>query len=238
MYYATRVGFFRHDFQYVTKKEAAPFKKEIIELLCLVQDEVRKYFTFRFDAVGSSSRNMITCERNGNIGFDFDFNIEPNDPEGNYNPCEIRTIIFNAIDRNMRTFGYTKIENSTSVITIKAVDHWSSKIKYSCDFAIVHHYNENGKKMQEYIKFDKYFNRYKWEKRGEDFDIAEKINWLKKHGYWNELRDSYIDMKNKNYDPDKHSRSILAESVNDMYQKYHNDKGDSKAGYYFATVRR
>lgn len=227
-----------YDFRYVTKKEAAPFKKEIIKILHKVQKEVKKDFTFQFYPVGSSSRNMITCDRNGNIGFDFDFNIEPNDPEGNYNPYEMRTIIFNAIDRHMRTFGYSKIENSTSVITIKAIDYPNSRIKYSCDFAIVHHYNENGKKMQEYIEFDKYFNRYNWKKRGKDFYIAGKINWLKKNGYWNELRDSYIDMKNKNHDPDKHSRSILAESVNDMYQKYHNDKGDSKAGYYFATVRR
>lgn len=227
-----------YDYRYVTKKEAAPFKKEIIKILHKVQKEVKKDFTFQFYPVGSSSRNMITCERNGNIGFDFDFNIEPNDPEGNYNPCEIRTIIFKALEKHYKKFGYTKIENSTRVITLKKVDRRNRKIEHSCDFAIICNCNNKEKKTQQYIKLNKKQKRYCWENIDKGFCIEKKINWLKKHGYWNELRDSYIDMKNKNHDPDKHSRSILAESVNDMYQKYHNDKGDSKAGYYFATVRR
>lgn len=210
-----------YDFRYVTKKEAAPLKEEVIELLRLVQNEVRKYFTFRFDAVGSSSRNMITCERNGNIGFDFDFNIEPNDPEKKFSADEMRKIIYEAIRKHAGKFGYTHIEDSTSVITIKAVDYHHSKIKYSCDFAIVHHYNKNGKTMQEYIKFDKKRNRCYWENRGKGFYIEGKINWLKDKGYWNELRDYYIEKKNNNYNSNKHSRSILAESVNELYQKYH-----------------
>ena len=232
-----------YDFRYVTKKEAAPLKKEVIKLLCLVQNEVRKYFTFRFDAVGSSSRNMITCERNGNIGFDFDFNIEPNYDEEEFNPQEIRTLIYDAIRQHAGKFEYTHIENSTSVITIKAVDRRNSKIKYSCDFAIVRHYYDKGERRQKYIRYDKIFynimrGQYYWEESDKGFYIEGKINWLKKNGYWNELRDYYIEKKNNNYNSDKHSRSILAESVNNLYQKYHNDKGDSKAGCYFATVLR
>lgn len=211
-----------YDFRYVTKKEVAPLKKDIRELLYLVQDEVREFFTFRFDAVGSSSRNMITYEHNGNRGFDFDFNIEPNDPEGEYDADEIRNIIYKAIRKHAGKFGYTRIENSTSVITIKAIDYFCSKIKYSCDFAIVYHYyNNNGKKIQQYIRYNKKENVYLWATRGKDFYIEEKIMWLKNHGYWNELLDYYIKKKNNNYNPEKHSRSILAESVNELYQEYH-----------------
>ncbi len=221
MYVATR----RVDFQYVTKKEAAPFKKEIRELLLAVQKEVKKKFTFQFYAVGSSSRNMITYDRKGNIGFDFDFNIEPNDPENKYDAYKMRNIIYEAIRKHSGQFGYTHgythIEDSTSVITIKVIDYPNSRIKYSCDFAIVHHYNENGQKKQEYIRHDKMQRRYCWAARDKGFYIEGKINWLKKHGYWNELRDYYIDKKNKNCDPNKHSRSILAESVNEMYERYH-----------------
>ena len=94
-----------HNFSYVFKKEAAPYKEELIELIKTVQREVEECFTFRFDFVGSSSRNMITCERNGNIGYDFDVNIEPNDPE-KYSPEEIRRIIFDAFKKHMYRFGY------------------------------------------------------------------------------------------------------------------------------------
>lgn len=220
MYVATR-RVFRHDFQYVTKKEAAPFKEKIRELLCLVQDEVRKYFTFSFEAVGSSSRNMITCDRKDNIGFDFDFNIEPNDPENKYDAYKMRNIIYEAIRKHSGQFGYTRIEDSTSVITIKAVDHRHKKIKYSCDFAIVYNYKKNGKKIQQYIRYNKERNTFYWENRGKGFYIERKINWLKKNRRWTELREYYLLKKNKNCDPNKHSRSILAESVNEMYERYH-----------------
>ena len=97
-----------HNFSYVSKKEAAPYKNEIISLLKLVQKEVKEYFTFRFDFVGSSSRNMITCERNGNIGYDFDVNIEPNDPEEKYPASNIRRFIFDAIQKLMGKYGYAR----------------------------------------------------------------------------------------------------------------------------------
>lgn len=208
-----------YDFCYVTKKEAKPLREDINKLLNFVQNEVRNKFTFQFKPVGSSSRNMITRLRNGNIGFDFDFNIEPNVGEKNCNPNNIRKIIFEAISKFKGDFGYTRIENSTSVITIKAVDRNLSRILYSCDFAIVHNYNENGSKKQEYICLDKRTNNCSWEERGKDYYIEEKIKWLKAHKYWTELRDYYIEKKNKNNDSNKHSRNILAESVNEMCQK-------------------
>ena len=49
-----------YHFDYVSKKEAAPYKAGLIELLNKVQDYVRDEFTFQFTFIGSSSRNMIT----------------------------------------------------------------------------------------------------------------------------------------------------------------------------------
>ncbi|MBR2085585.1 MAG: hypothetical protein IJ906_00345 [Oscillospiraceae bacterium] len=214
-----------HNFSYVFKKEAAPYKEELIELIKAVQKEVKKYFTFRFDFVGSSSRNMITCERNANIGYDFDVNIEPNDPEEKYSPEELRTIIFDAFKKHMYRFGYSKIENSTSVITIKALDRKNKRIEHSCDFAIVRSC-EDGR--QQYIGFCKlcihfYKGRpsiFYWENRGNGYDIDKKFQWIKDNGLKKELRDRYLHNKNHNNDPNKHSRTIFAESVNQIYNEY------------------
>lgn len=68
-----------HDFCYVSKREAAPIKAELIDLIHRVQDYVRDDFTFQYYFVGSSSRNMITYDRKSNVGFDFDVNIVVND---------------------------------------------------------------------------------------------------------------------------------------------------------------
>ena len=108
-----------HDFRYVSKKEAAPVKADLLDLIHEVQDEVRDKFTFQYEFVGSASRNMITYDAKSNVGYDFDVNFEVNDDDNNYTPKQIRTIIRNAIDKFAPLHGYDYCEDSTRVLTIK-----------------------------------------------------------------------------------------------------------------------
>ena len=206
-----------HDFRYVTKKQAQPIKDELYQILYMVQDLVRDNFTFSFTPIGSSSRNMITCDAKSNIGFDFDINIEVNDDNEDFEPKEIRTIIRTAIDRVAPRYGYKNCEDSTRVLTIKKVDTSHSRIIHSCDFAIVYNCGDG---RQQYIRFNKDNNYYSWEYQGNGFvGLEKKMDWLKRENLWGELQDYYIYKKNCNDNPDKHSRSIFAESINEMCQK-------------------
>ena len=108
-----------YHFEYVTKNERKKEKAKLIQLLNLVQDEVIKKFTFRFDFVGSDKRNMVTCDRKCNIGYDFDVNIEVNDDDENYSPKMIKTILIKAFNKYANKFNYSQCENNTRVITIK-----------------------------------------------------------------------------------------------------------------------
>lgn len=206
-----------HDFVYVTKADAKPVKDELIQTIHEVQDIVRPYFTFQPKPVGSSSMNMITYDKKSNIGFDFDFDLEINDDDENYSPDKIRNIMRSAIDRVAPKYGYNYCEDSTRVLTIKKVNTFTSRILHSCDFALVYNCGDG---RQQYIRFNKKNGNYTWEYQGKGFkNLDNKITWLKQNGYWGELQDYYIDKKNRTNNPDKHSRSILAESVNEMYQK-------------------
>ena len=206
-----------HDFRYVTKKQAQPIKDELYQILYMVQDLVRDNFTFSFTPIGSSSRNMITCDAKSNIGFDFDINIEVNDDNEDFEPKEIRTIIRTAIDRVAPRYGYKNCEDSTRVLTIKKVDTSHSRIIHSCDLAIVYNCGDG---RQQYIRFNKDNNYYFWEYQGKGFvGLEKKMDWLKRENLWGELQDYYIYKKNCNDNPDKHSRSIFAESINEMCQK-------------------
>ena len=210
-----------HDFQYVTKKTASPVKEELLQLIHEVQDEVRKKFTFRYDFIGSSSRNMITQDLNSNIGFDFDVNFEVNDDEQKYTPKDIRLTIKRAIDKVAPKYGYSPCEDSTRVLTIKKIDHERSKIIHSCDIAMVKSFtNADGVEDQKYIRFEKKQNQYVWALQPRPFvGLDEKIDWLKENSLWGETRDYYIEKKNNNTDLNKHSRSIFAEAINEMYDK-------------------
>lgn len=206
-----------HDFVYVTKASAKPVKDELYTIIREVHKIVKPNFTFQHKLVGNASRNMITYDQKSNIGFDFDFDLEINDYEEEYSAAEIRHIIKNAIDQVAPKYGYKHCEDSTRVLTIKKVNISISQIIHSCDFAIVYNCGDG---RQQYIRFNKDRNNYTWEYQGKGFkNLEKKITWLKHNEYWGELQDYYIEKKNFNNNFDKHSRSILAESINEMYQK-------------------
>ena len=207
-----------HNYQYVPQSVTKPVRLELEELIKGVQDYVSDYFTFRFDIVGSAKRNMITWDVDSNIGFDFDYNIEVNDPECDYSPEEIKTILYNGFKQCMRRYGYTKCENSTRVITIKKVDYSLSRIKHCCDFAIVNNFVENGVKKQEYIRFSKPDNSYFWELQPDGFDLEDKIEEIKRQKLWDDVRDMYLDLKRSD-EIGKKSRSLFAEAVNNIYNQ-------------------
>ena len=204
-----------HDFQYVPRTEYQPLKNQIIQILNEVQDEVRDDFTFQYHFIGSTKRKMITRDMKSNIGFDFDVDLTVNDDEEDYDPDEIRNILRNAITKVSRRYGFTKCEDSTRVITIKMTNPWRSTIEHSCDFAIVY--------GNQYIRFNKGTQTYTWEYQSKNHnDIEKRADILKKTGYWDEVRMVYLDKKNYNNNPDKHSRSLYVETINEVYKRYLN----------------
>ena len=208
-----------YHFQYVTKKEIRPVRNQLEELLHLVQDEIRNTLTFQYKFVGSVSRKMVTFDMKGNKGFDFDVNIKINDEEENFTAKEIKHILMNAFNRLAEEFCYDRCEDSTRVFTIKVKDRENSKIYHSCDFAIV--YNcEDGR--QQYIKFNKSAKPpyYSWEFQSEGFyKLEEKIKFCKDNDLWIDVRNLYLEKKNRNTDPSEKSRQIFAKTIHQICQR-------------------
>ena len=210
-----------YNFEFVSKKKRAPIKKDLIAILNQVQDIVRKDFTFRYDFVGSDKRNMVTCDFKSNTGFDFDVNIEVNDEDNSFSAKEIKNKLMNALNKIARKYGYDFAEDSTRVITIKVKDRANSKILHSCDFAIVNNFVDgNGNDRQEYIYFNKKQTSYYWQEQSNGYYmLPQKAEWIEENKYHEELRNLYLDKKNKNTSG-KHSRTLYAEAVHEICQKY------------------
>ena len=201
-----------YHFQYVSKKELKPAKKQLMELIHKVQDEVRDSFTFQYKFVGSVQRNMVTCDVKSNAGFDF--NIMVNDDDKDFEAEEIKNILMCAFNKYARKYGYDSCEDSTRVFTIKVKDRKNSRIRHSCDFAIVNDYGNN---QQEYIRYNKKRKNYTWEEQTKGFYcLPEKIEFCKDNQLWQEVREIYLDKKNYNMDSNKKSRSIFAETIHEV----------------------
>lgn len=211
-----------YNFQYATTKQLSSSKKDIIKIINSVQNEVRQYFTFQFYFVGSVERNMVTYDIKSNVGFDFDVDFHVNDNECRFSAKEIRKKIRIALNKVISRYGYDNAEDNTRVLTIKVKDRKNSKILHSCDFAIVNDYIDDDRNQgQEYIRFNKRQGSYTWEEQPRGYYLLpEKEEWIKNNGYWDEMRKLYLDKKNCNNDSNKHSRSIYAETIHQICQRY------------------
>lgn len=212
----------KHDFQYISKNNQAVKDdyNNLVKLLNELQKVMSKSFTFQYTIVGSYKRNMITYDTKSNVGYDFNFNIEVNDEV--LKASQIKQRLLDGLNKVAPKYGYDFPENSTSVITIKKKDTKKSRIISSCDFCIVNNYeDEEGNDCQEYIHFDKKTNTYFWNERSAGYYLLpDKIEWVKDNNLWDEVRTRYIKLKNTNVDPDIHSRTLFANAVHQMCQKY------------------
>lgn len=204
---------------YVPKRVYKPTKKDIILLIHKVQRFLRKTFRFEFRFVGSTKRNMITKNTKSNVGYDFDLDIRIHLKRIEYTPCELKHILMDAFNNFVHQFNYDYCEDNGRVFTIKMKDTTNAKIIHSCDFAIVRD-TEDGR--IEFIRHQRQHNTYFWELQNiYPSELIRNITFIKRKNKWNEVRNLYLWKKNSNENPNKKSRSIYSETINEIYLKYH-----------------
>lgn len=66
-----RIHNMKHDFKFISKHspQVKSAYSNLMEILSLVHDDLRKQYTFQHEPVGSYSRNMITYDAKSNKGF-------------------------------------------------------------------------------------------------------------------------------------------------------------------------
>ena len=207
-------------YEWVHEAEWKPVRNELIELIKSVQEALRKEFTFQFEFIGSSRRNMITRVAAGNSGYDFDvdFRINLKKAEKKYSPKRLKELFIQALNGVVGKYGYDYCEDSTTVITIKKKDRKNSRIIYSCDIAIVRGDEEQGEAV-EYILHNKRTKQYQWAERSMEYrGLEEKAESIKEAGRWDEVRSVYLDKKNQ-FSPGKKSKALYAETINEMFDR-------------------
>lgn len=72
---------------------------------------------------------MITRDRNSSTGFDFDVNIEVNDPDEEYSAKEIRNILRKGLDKNTNPYGYSIFGYDYTEDSICVLNHQRLELK-------------------------------------------------------------------------------------------------------------
>lgn len=198
------------NYEYVSKKEWKPIKKEVIEILYKLQDEVRKKTTFQFSFVGSVKYNLITREVNGNKGFDLDVQCLLNKK---LNADDAFNLFKNALDKIIEDYSFDYPQNYDNVFVLKVKDKDNSEIVYSCDIAIMKNCKDGRKQILR--KSDN--NHHEWKFQSRDYEqVDSQTKTIKDNGLWGEFRKNYLDEKCKQ--SEKPSRTLLVETLNDFCQ--------------------
>lgn len=207
-------------YEYVTKKEYSPYKVEIERIIRHAQRIMRTKYdtTFQYKLIGSANRHLVTKIKNGNRGYDFDYNLILQKTDLWENPKKLKKQFLNAFLEAIKNTPYNAPEDSTSSITLKVIDKKNSKIIRSCDLAIIYYLNEEDvDEGYMYLKNWKN-NRYSFEERTLSQNVSFKLNKILEYEQgWNMIREEYLKVKNNNKDNNKKSFILYLESIHNVY---------------------
>lgn len=207
---------------YVSKREYAPYRRELDEIVRQVQRIMRKKYktTFQPRLIGSAGRHLVTKIKNGNKGYDFDYNLILQKTPLCNDPKKLKRQFMDAFNEAVQGTSYSPPEDSTSAITIKVIDKKNSKIIRSCDFAIIDYLNDKEpNRGYRYLKNLKN-GTYEFCVRNQSINFSAKLDVIKEYDDgWNMVREEYIKLKNKNKDSNKKSFILYLESVNNVYNQ-------------------
>lgn len=211
------------EYEYVSKSEYAPVRRELEQIINRLQDEMRKSYglTFQFRLIGSGQRHLVTRIKGGNKGYDFDYNLILTPPEDGYRYIAkvIKQEFMDALKIALKGTEYSFPKDSTSSMTIKVVDKRRKKIKHSCDFAIIYYGSNDGYDGYYYLRNNKPQQSYQFVFRTFNSDIDEKVQEIIEDDGWPYIREEYLLLKNINDGNKKPSFSLYAEAVNNVYNQ-------------------
>lgn len=210
-------------YEYVKKSEYAPVRNKLEQIIKRTQSEMRQNYglTFQFHLIGSGKRHLITRIKDGNNGYDFDYNLILSAPSDGYryNAKIIKQNFMTALKTALRGTEYSFPKDSTSSITIKVIDKDKKKICYSCDFAIIYYGNNDSTDGYFYLRNNKRQQSYQFVFRSSSAVIDEKVHAIIKNEGWPYIKEEYLLLKNINEGSRKHSFSLYAEAVNNVYNQ-------------------
>ena len=216
------------EYSYVPRSKVQVLAGEAEAIIADARDILsEKDIVFTHLLVGSGDRNMVTCIKDTDAGYDLDYNlIIQRFPRG-LKPSQIKSLFREALNVAVRNTGYTCPQDSTSVLTIKKLGMYGQTLR-SIDFAILSEFSDSKGTYLKYIRNEKSpSGPYVWAVRGGSNHFEYKRDVLRHEpGMWNMVRDEYLKLKNANEDEDKHSFDLYAEAVSNIYDqqiRHHKD---------------
>ena len=169
------------EYEHVDQTELIRAEREIERVLDRVKFEMSgNLLCFEYRLVGSAKIGLATRLKNGNKGFDLDYDlIIPPYTVDRYDAFEIKQNFISAFDNAIYGTTFSFAQDSTSVITLRKVDREKCRRLYSCDFAIIYYGQKDAQNGRFYLRNDKKYKNYHFSFRPEPYDLERKVHAIR-----------------------------------------------------------
>lgn len=177
-----------------------------------------------FRLIGSGGRNMPTQNENEPIDLDYNLVLEM---VPNIHDCHaIKETVRKTFNLVLRGLIWGDCSDSTSALTTQKMRFSSkNKTQASIDLGIVVQDDKDNWWRLIHKKTGRTAtDSWVWEKVRDSKGLETREKWLKENGFWNDVRQTYLDKKNlylKRQETDTHPSFICyIEAVNEEYSKH------------------
>lgn len=194
-------------------KEATKFCESILKEL---QKELKKYFTFQFNLIGSGGKKLVTQNEAGYFDLDYNLVLQKDKKDLIDNPKKIKQLFINAFNYILpnKISGYKYASDSTSVITLKKIEYGELVFSFDCAIMVE---CDNGF-VYKLINDKHNVNNYIWNQVPKSKDYEYKLQLIKENNLWEDFKNRYLELKN--YHLTRHddvaSFSIFLETLNEF----------------------
>lgn len=212
-------------YEYVEKSVIKPYRSYCSNIMIELRDNLNENYDiitqFSLVGSGSDSKNMVTA--NGNGPFDLDYNLQIiRMPDKYWNSLKkLKDTIRNELNKIVNNTFFSDGKDSKSVITSLLHFRESPQIEFSFDIAILAKNGEGNWCRLIHNKLSP--NQFTWNEVPTSNNVKDKAQILKSKHLWNEVRDCYLDLKNKYLrrgDFNHPSFIVYIEAVNQVYQRH------------------
>lgn len=171
--------------------------------------------------IGSGARNLVT--RNGDGPFDLDYNlvISKMSPVYSQNLFQLKNQIMLSLNRLLGDTFFSDAKDSTSVIT--AILHFKDapRVQFSFDIGIVTKNSQGNYCRLIHQKRGYPHGTFTWCEVPTSSKVGEKASAIKKAGKWDDVRQRYLNLKNRYLsqgDINHPSFVVYVEAVNQIFE--------------------
>lgn len=202
-------------YTYAKQRDVTELNKWCLDIIHNVQYDLKDYFTFDIQLVGSGEKRLVTMDSNGLFDLDYNLIIQRDKQDLINNPKTIKNLFINAFKKELDEVveGFNHVCDSTSVVKNKII--YGNRLQFKFDVAIMVKADNDS-----YYKLinDKTSNNYIWNQAKDSKNYMERFLAIKHAGLFEQFKDRYLELKNihSRRGDDVQSFSIFLETLNDF----------------------